>query len=132
MWVGQGKPTNSEYYRFVQQIRNIAILFLIDLKAQSKHRDKNCPFWMYTILFEVTKWLNMNSKQDKEYGKGDDVYYFLKLLRILDTGKIVMFDHEILVYSPNLCSALTQLWPAGGGIWIRVSMRPRLCGPTHR
>jgi hypothetical protein len=43
----------------------------MDLKAQSKHRNKNYPIWMYTKLFEVKKWLNMNSKQDKEYGKGD-------------------------------------------------------------
>jgi hypothetical protein len=28
---------------------------------------------MYTKLFEVKKWLNMNSKQDKEYGMGDDI-----------------------------------------------------------
>ena len=45
----------------------------MDLKSQSKHRDKNCPIWMYTKLFEVKKWLNMNSKQDKEYGRGDDI-----------------------------------------------------------
>jgi hypothetical protein len=30
----------------------------------------------------------MNSKQDKEYGKGDDITYYLKLLRILDNGKL--------------------------------------------
>ena len=45
----------------------------MDLKAQSKHRDKNYPIGMYTKLFEVKKWLNMNSKQDKEYGRGDDI-----------------------------------------------------------
>ena len=70
----------------------------MDLKAQSKHRDKNCPIWMYTKLFEVKKWLNMNSKQDKEYGKGDDITYYLKLLRILDTGKIYLTYDGIYNY----------------------------------
>jgi hypothetical protein len=28
---------------------------------------------MYTKLFEVKKWLNVNSKQDKEYGRGHDI-----------------------------------------------------------
>ena len=80
MHIGQGKPTSSENYRFVQQIRNIAIQFLMDLKAQSKHRDKNCPIWMYTKLFEVKKWLNMNSKQDKEYRRGDDITLLTEII----------------------------------------------------
>jgi len=42
----------------------------VDLKVQSKHRDKNFPIWMYAKLFEVKKWLNMNFKHDKEYGFG--------------------------------------------------------------
>ena len=49
------------------------IQLLLDLKAQSKHRDKNYPIWMYTKLFEVKKWLNMESKTDKESRRGDDI-----------------------------------------------------------
>jgi len=53
----------------------------MDLKSQSKHRDKNCPIWMYTKLFEVKKWLNMNSKQDKEYGRGDDITLLSEIIK---------------------------------------------------
>ncbi len=40
---------------------------------------------MYTELFEIKKWLNMNSKQDKEYGRGDDI----TLLNEIITNSIV-------------------------------------------
>ncbi len=32
--------------------------FLVDLKVQSKHRDKNCPVRVYTKLFEVKNGMN--------------------------------------------------------------------------
>jgi len=80
MWIGQGKPTISENYRFVQQTRNIAIQFLMDLKSQSKHRDKNCPIWMYTKLFEVKKWLNMEPKTDKESRSCDDITFLSEII----------------------------------------------------
>ena len=80
VWIGQGKPTIFENYRFVQQTRNIAIQFLMDLKAQSKHRIKNCPIWMYTKLFEVKKWLNMESKTDKEGRRGDDIGFLSEII----------------------------------------------------
>jgi len=54
--------------------------FLVDLKAQSKHRDKNCPIWMYTKLFEVKKWLNMESKTDKESRRGDDITFLSEII----------------------------------------------------
>jgi hypothetical protein len=36
---------------------------------------------MYTKLFEVKKWLNMNSKQDKEYGRGDDITLLSEIIK---------------------------------------------------
>ncbi|MGD2014684.1 MAG: hypothetical protein PVG84_13090, partial [Desulfobacterales bacterium] len=60
----------------------------MDLKAQSKHRNKNYPIWMYTKLFEVKKWLNMNSKQDKEYGKGDYITLLSEIITNSIYGKL--------------------------------------------
>ncbi len=54
--------------------------FLVDLKVKSKHRDKNCPIWMYTKLFEVKKWLNMESKTDKESRRGDDITFLSEII----------------------------------------------------
>ena len=80
MQISQGKLTSSENYRFVQQTRNIAIQFLMDLKSQSKHRDKNCPIWMYAKLFEVKKCLNMAPKTDKESRSGDDITFLSEII----------------------------------------------------
>ena len=54
--------------------------FLVDLKVQSKHRDKNCPIWMYTKLFEVKKWLNMEPKTDKESRSCDDITFLSEII----------------------------------------------------
>ena len=43
--------------------------FLVYLKMQSKHRDKNCPVRMYTKLFEV------------EIGKIETIFRFLDALK---------------------------------------------------
>ena len=40
--------------------------FLVDLKAQSKHRERNCPVRMFTKVLRYKKCLNMNFKPDKE------------------------------------------------------------------
>ena len=47
---------------------------------QSKHRDKNCPVRMYTKLFEVKKWLNMEPKTDKESRSGDDITFLSEII----------------------------------------------------
>ena len=61
----------------------------MDLKAQSKHRDKNCPIWMYTKLFEVKKWLNMESKTDKKSRRGDDITFLSEIITNSRNGKLV-------------------------------------------
>ena len=43
MWIRQGKYTISGNYGFVQQIHNIVVQFLADLKVQSRHHDNNYP-----------------------------------------------------------------------------------------
>ena len=47
--------------------------FLVDLKVQSKHREKNRPVRMHTKLFEFKKWLNMEPKTVKESKSCDDI-----------------------------------------------------------
>ena len=54
--------------------------FLVDLEVQTKHRDKNCPVRMYTKLFEVKKWLNMEPKTDKESRSGDDITFLSEII----------------------------------------------------
>jgi len=54
--------------------------FLLDLKMQSKHCDKNRPFRMYTKLFGVKKWLNMEPKTDKENRSCDDIAFLSEII----------------------------------------------------
>jgi hypothetical protein len=52
----------------------------VDLKAQSKHRDKNCPVRMNTKLFEFKKRLNMEPKTDKERSSRDDITFLSEII----------------------------------------------------
>ena len=80
MWIGQGKPTMAGVLDLFSEPKSSVFNFLVDLKVQSKHRDKNCPIWMYTKLFEVKKWLNMEPKTDKESRSCDDITFLSEII----------------------------------------------------
>ena len=63
--------------------------FEVDLKAQSKHHQKNCPVRMYTKLFDVKKWLNMESKTDKESRRDDDITFLSEIITNSRNRKIL-------------------------------------------
>jgi hypothetical protein len=62
----------------------------VDLKAQSKHRDKNCPIRMFTKLFEVKKWLNMEPKTDKENGRVNGVEAAMQIRSLSDIPIVII------------------------------------------
>jgi hypothetical protein len=47
MWINQGKPTSSENYRFLQQIRNIAIQFLGRFENEITNSAQKWPDIIY-------------------------------------------------------------------------------------
>ena len=50
MWIGQEKPTIAGGFKFVQKTQISWSNFLADLKAQSKHCDKNPGSFGYKIF----------------------------------------------------------------------------------
>ena len=54
--------------------------FLVDLKVQSKRRDKKMPRSDVYEIYEVKICLNINSKLDKESRRCDDIAFPYKIL----------------------------------------------------
>ena len=53
LWIGQGKPTMAWRLRFVQQILNFIINFLVDLKGQSTQCDEQRTVQMFKPFVEL-------------------------------------------------------------------------------
>jgi hypothetical protein len=47
--------------------------FLVDLKKQITYCEKIRPGLGFYKIFEIKKWLNMNSKPDIKCERGDDI-----------------------------------------------------------
>jgi len=47
--------------------------FLVDLKKQSTYCEKIRPGSGFYKIFEIKKWLNMNSKPDNKFERGGDI-----------------------------------------------------------
>ena len=71
--LARGNPQWPLVINLISESKISQFNFLVDLKTQSAHCDKQCTVRMFTKILRLKKWLNMNSKPDNKCARGGDI-----------------------------------------------------------